>query len=123
MVGQAVALSTLEIKNANSGMHADGQGLYLYVKEGGAKSWIFRYQMNKRRREMGLGSLSNLTLVGARAEAARLKALTARGIDPLADKERAAAEQQDAQDVNRRLAILDAATFQTVAERVPRQHL
>ena len=34
-------LTSLQIKNAKPGMHADGGGLYLYVKESGAQSWIF----------------------------------------------------------------------------------
>lgn len=37
------------------GMHADGMGLYLKVKESGKKYWIYRYQDNKRRRDMALG--------------------------------------------------------------------
>lgn len=112
-----MALSTLAIKNAKPGMLSDGQGLYLYVKEGGAKSWIFRYQLNRRRREMGLGSLTGLPLLAARAEAARLKTLTACGIDPLDQKKHALAEQRQAQEAETRSAVLDGATFQAVAER------
>lgn len=51
-----MGLTTLEIRMLNPGMHADGNGLYLYVKPGGTKSWIFRYQLAGRRREMGLGN-------------------------------------------------------------------
>ncbi len=112
-----MALSTLEIKNAKPGMLSDGQGLYLYVKESGAKSWIFRYELNKRRREMGLGPLASLAPIPARAEAARLKALTARGIDPLVEKEAAIAAQQKVSAVEIREATLNGATFEAVAER------
>jgi len=70
-----MALTILEIKNAKLGMHTDGGGLDQYVKGGGTKSWIFRYQIRGRRREMGLGSLASLSPVSARAEAARLKAM------------------------------------------------
>lgn len=38
------------------GMHADGGGLYLQVTNGGA-SWIYRYMLNGRACEMGLGPL------------------------------------------------------------------
>jgi hypothetical protein len=41
-------------------MHADGNGLYLAVTGKGAKSWIFRYQLGGKRREMGLGPVMAL---------------------------------------------------------------
>lgn len=56
-------LTELKIKAAGSGMHSDGNGLYLQVRAGSesatrlSKSWIYRYQLKGRRREMGLGSL------------------------------------------------------------------
>ena len=48
------------------GMHADGMGLYLKVKESGKKYWIYRYQDNKRRRDMSLGPCSIISLADAR---------------------------------------------------------
>ena len=49
-----------------SGYHADGGGLYTYkCKDAGSKSWIFRYSMNGRRREMGLGQYATRTDRGA----------------------------------------------------------
>lgn len=56
-------LTHIEIRNAKPGMHADGSGLYLAVKASGAKSWMFRYQIAGRRREMGLGALTALSAV------------------------------------------------------------
>lgn len=76
-------LTALEIKNAKPGMHADGSGLYLRVQTSGAKSWIFRFQLNGKRREMGIGTLEDRSPVGARGEAARLGALVRSGIDPI----------------------------------------
>ena len=35
------------------GMYHDGGGLYLQVRAGGAKSWIFRFMLDGRAREMG----------------------------------------------------------------------
>src|SRR5262245_14706084 len=37
------------------GFHHDGGGLYLQVSPSGAKSWVFRFKINGRRRDMGLG--------------------------------------------------------------------
>lgn len=66
MVGRLdMTLTALEIKNAKPGMHADGGDLYLHVGKAGNASWIFRFQLNKRRREMGLGTLSALSAVEA----------------------------------------------------------
>ena len=37
------------------GRHSDGGGLYLNVTKTGAKSWVFMWKRDGRRREMGLG--------------------------------------------------------------------
>lgn len=62
-------LTTLQIKNAKPGYHSDGSGLYLQVTKSGSKSWIFRYQIKGRRREMGLGSAIGISVADARADA------------------------------------------------------
>ena len=54
-------------------MHADGNGLYLQVTETGGKSWILRYMLEGRAREMGLGSLTLVSLKEARDKAQALR--------------------------------------------------
>lgn len=76
-------LTELEIKHAKPGMHPDGAGLYLQVIESGAKSWLYRFQLNGKRRWTGLGSLSNVTAKTARLKATEMRALVANGIDPI----------------------------------------
>lgn len=117
-----MALTNLEIKNAKLGMHTDGGGLYLYVKGGGTKSWIFRYQIRGRRREMGLGSLASLSPVSARVEAARLKAMVAHKLDPLETKRDAKA--QDIANAKAASANAEAqtATFRAVTEKYLAAH-
>ena len=68
----------------NKGRYADGDGLYLQVSASGTKSWIFRYQLKgtNKRREMGLGSLSTLSLSEAREEILKHKKVIAEGRDP-----------------------------------------
>src|SRR5437868_3894585 len=62
-------LTALKVEKAKqSGMYADGGGLYLQITEGGA-SWIYRYMLGGRAREMGLGPLALLGLSEARAKA------------------------------------------------------
>ncbi|SUD93285.1 Prophage CP4-57 integrase [Ralstonia mannitolilytica] len=68
------------------GYHADGGGLYLQISQSGSRSWIYRYSLAKRAREMGLGPLSAISLAEARAEAARCRKLVACGIDPIEER-------------------------------------
>lgn len=71
------------------GRYVDGFGLLLAVKPTGAKSWVFRYQRNGRRREIGLGPASIVSLAEARRMAAEMQRMLLEGRDPLAEKRRA----------------------------------
>ena len=97
-------------------MHADGSGLYLYVKPGGGKSWIFRYQISGRRREMGLGAVANIPVIAARAEAARLRSLVAQKVDPLEEKQRALVTDRLERAAENRETALLSKTFTAVAD-------
>lgn len=112
-----MTLTALAIKNAKPGMHADGGGLYLHVGKAGNASWIFRFQLNKRRREMGLGALSSLSAVEARAKAAELKAMVGRGIDPLETRQADREDEAQAQAAEKEEQTLNAATFRAATER------
>ena len=50
-------------------MYADGAGLYLLVGPTGAKSWIYRFMLNGKAREMGLGPMHTIGLAEARKRA------------------------------------------------------
>jgi integrase len=64
-------------------LHPDGAGLYLQIKPGGARSWIYRFRLNGRTRDMGLGALADVSLVKAREKAGAARALVDDGIDPI----------------------------------------
>jgi integrase len=64
-------------------LHPDGAGLYLQIKPGGARSWIYRFTLNGRTRDMGLGALADVSLVKARDKASAARALVDDGIDPI----------------------------------------
>ena len=64
-------------------LHPDGAGLYLQIKPGGARSWIYRFTLNGRTRDMGLGALTDVSLVKARDKASAARALVKDGIDPI----------------------------------------
>jgi integrase len=79
-----------------AGMHGDGGGLYLQVTEGAdgtpRKSWLFRYTVAGRERQMGLGPLSDVPLAEARDRALASRELRRAGKDPIAEREAARAE-------------------------------
>ncbi len=83
-----MALTALQIKYAKEGMHADGNGLYLRVQASGAKSWIFRFQLNGKRREMGIGTLTDKSATDVRSEAGQFAALVRSGTDPIEERKR-----------------------------------
>jgi integrase len=82
----ALINSVTRAKAPKPGMWPDGLGLYLCVSDSGAASWIFRFKIDKRSREMGLGSLDAVTLAKARdlADAARRRARE--GVDPINER-------------------------------------
>jgi hypothetical protein len=65
------------------GLHADGGGLYLRVQATGGRSWVYRYQRNGRRRDMGLGSVAAVDLREAREKAACYQRWVRKGLDPI----------------------------------------
>lgn len=82
------------------GLHADGGNLYLRVSRTGAKSRIVRLtvptETGPKRRDVGIGAVSALSLADARVKAAQLVAAARiEGRDPVAERraERVAAEE------------------------------
>ncbi len=102
-------LSQLEVNNAEVGMHADGGGLYLQVTKTASgqlnKSWLYRYAVGGRERQMGLGSLTEVKLADARQKAAECRQQRLDGIDPIEARESA-----------RRLAEASGITFRRAFE-------
>jgi integrase len=79
-------------------MLADGGNLYLQItrKAGGGfnRSWIFRYEVDGRRRDLGLGPLDTFSLSEARDKARALRQQIHGGVDPLAAREQERATQK-----------------------------
>ncbi len=65
------------------GMYPDGAGLYLQVTGENAKSWLLRYSLWGKSREMGLGSICKVSLAVARRKAADCHKLLEGHIDPI----------------------------------------
>nr|WP_237182149.1 site-specific integrase [Roseomonas marmotae] len=98
----------------------DGEGLYLQIAPSGSKSWLFRYMLAGRSREMGLGSAGegpgDVSLAAARQAAAEARALAREGVDPI-DHRKAAQEAAGAA-----AATAQANTFEMVAEAYIKAH-
>jgi integrase len=68
------------------GRYGDGNGLYLVVDPSGAKRWLLRTVVHGRRRDIGLGGLSLVSLAEAREKALSYRKLAREGGDPLAER-------------------------------------
>jgi len=84
----------------------------------GAKSWIYRFQLNGIRREMGIGTLQSKPPADARSEAAALTALVRSGIDPIERRK----QEQAAAQAAARAAEAHAITFSTAAAEYIKTH-
>lgn len=102
------------VKARKPGMYPDGGGLYLRIGPSGAKSWVFRYRVGDKRRDMGLGPLHVVSLQDARAKATEARRHRLAGSDPVAvrDSERMAA----------RLAAAGGVAFEEAASRYVEAH-
>lgn len=77
-------LKALQIKRIEEpGLYHDGGGLYFQISPSGTKSWLFRYRLHGRVREMGLGSFLDFSLAEARERARLQRHLVADKIDPI----------------------------------------
>lgn len=81
-------LTAKQIKAAAPGdkLHDGGGLLFVASAEGGR--WKFRFQIDGKRREMGLGSYPNMSLADARKERAKWAAVKEAGQDPIRERER-----------------------------------
>lgn len=116
-------LTVAKVRNAKPGFgssgkpvkraYQDGDGLFLLVSPGGAKSWMLRVQVDGKRRDIGLGAVDvdglgtdafskddarhsdiplmlrkSLSLAEAREKAAALRKLAKAGNDPKVERDR-----------------------------------
>jgi integrase len=106
-------------KSLAPGMHCDGGNLYLQISEGAERnrrqSWIFRYVLKGHKaRDMGLGSVNDVTLKEAREKAREYRNLVKEGIDPI-DRRNATV----AKNIAARVGVM---TFDQAAESYIKQH-
>lgn len=87
-------LKPLQVRRLGEGLHPDGGGLYLQVTGEAGRSWIFRYWVGGRERQMGLGATHTVSLGEARDAAREARRLRSSGLDPIEVRRKAEAEQQ-----------------------------
>src|SRR5216683_1102917 len=102
-------LSAVEVMKAKrpAVLH-DGGGLYLRVSGTDAKSWVSRFQMDGKRRDMGLGPYPDVSLAEARDKATAHRRERHNGTDPL--------DAREARRQAERVAVAKGRTFREVAE-------
>ena len=82
-------LNARKVETAAPGRHGDGRGLFLYVKPSGSRSWVLRYQVQGRRRDLGLGAYPDVSLAMARDRSSEARRLIAEGGDPITKRQQA----------------------------------
>ena len=111
-IGRLTALSVARQKE--KGLFADGGGLYLQVSASGTKSWIYRFMLRGKTRDMGLGSYRDVSLAEARNKVAEFRQMRKR-------RDRSV----DARNSRNEQATLEAAcamTFEQCAEAYIEAH-
>ena len=95
----------------------ESKGLYLQIGPTGTKSWLLRFELNKKERFMGLGAFPTFSLKEARERARAARQLLTDGIDPI-DARDAKIKEQEKQA--RKAAVIP--TFKEAAERYFKVH-
>jgi integrase len=70
----------------------DIAGFGLRLRDGGSRTWVYRYRAGRKQRGITLGSATSVPLALARANAGALEAKVRLGNDPVAEKQAARAE-------------------------------
>lgn len=79
-------LSAGKVMKAPKGKYADGGGLWLVKDNPITGRWSFRYMLEYKSHDLGLGSIHTITLSEAREKARQLRKKLIDGIDPLTDR-------------------------------------
>ncbi|TDU32825.1 integrase [Panacagrimonas perspica] len=105
---QTGKLQAVGLLKRSTGLHGDGGGLWLQVGPTGSKAWLFRFMLQGKAREMGLGPFPDVPLAEARQKAAEARALLRDKIDPI--------EARRALATARTASVLAAKTFKAAGD-------
>jgi integrase len=85
-------LTAVSVRTLPAGKYSDGGGLWLHKRPDGGGQWFLRFTIHGRRREMGLGSVADVSLKEARGAADTARAVVRAKLDPIKERERQARE-------------------------------
>lgn len=85
--------SDTSIKTKRPDKHSDGNGLQLWVRYTGVKSWISAYRWQGKQQTLTIGTYPVMSLQEARQRNLEIKRLIADGIDPKEEKREQQASQ------------------------------
>ena len=108
-------LSPLKVPHlVKPGLYADGGNLYFRVAPNGTQGWIFRFAIDGRTRDMGLGAYPEISIAAARKLAAKSREKLKEGIDPI--------ERRKAERAAQRAAASKSLTFDACARQYIADH-
>lgn len=118
----AIAVAAL-VKAGRPGAKGDGDNLFIRVSAPGLGKWTFRYMIEGKAREAGLGAYdpsgkTGLSLAEAREAAGAARRLLKAGIDPLAHRRQEAARQAAAEADRKKIEVQMRYTFRACAEEM-----
>ena len=99
-------LNDRQIPKLPKGRHSDARGLYLVVSASAARKWVYRYRMDGKSHDLGLGSYPQISLKQARQQRDRQESERLQGQNPIVLKR---ARREAAQEARQR-------TFATALE-------
>ncbi|MEK9895187.1 MAG: Arm DNA-binding domain-containing protein [Burkholderiaceae bacterium] len=83
-------LTALQVRSLTApGRYTDSRGLTLVIGRDGSRRWVLRVQRDKRRRDIGLGPVADVSLAEARDIATEMRRQIRQGIDPVAERQKA----------------------------------
>ncbi|KUR70055.1 integrase [Novosphingobium fuchskuhlense] len=86
-------LSAIAVKNLKEpGTYSDGEGLILRLAAQGRGSWLLRVQTKGKRRDIGLGTLADVSLAQARESARDIRKQMRAGVDVVAERRKVEVE-------------------------------
>lgn len=114
-----MTINAKTVKTLPNGTHRLERGVYLRVQNE-KRFWIYRYSIDKKRRDIGLGDVDT-PIATVRAKAATLKQLVARGIDPMERKAQYQAEQDERAEIAKKQSILFKNFYLSTLEAIGEQ--
>src|SRR5215472_14332003 len=103
----ARAVQTVRAPAGKTKMLADGRGLYLRIGPTGTKSWVYRFTLDGKLHDMGLGQYPDISLAEARERAMTQRRVRLDGQDPI--------EVRKTSRLAEKLATAKTMTFQQCA--------